>query len=455
MTVTPPRRSPDRPPRIARLLVSTFAAREVRQELLVDLADRYALIVRENAPAARRWYWAQAIRCLTPSFRLKVGSRRRLEPKPTWTQLFGGALQDSRFAARSLSKRPGFFGTAVLTLGVGIGATTAIFSVVNGVLLRPLPYPDADRLVNVWQVNHDWFDSPNAGLRTWANSFPLSMPVLKDWEELSPVFQSVGVYDDRRFTMSEGEHPETVFGTHVTSGVWSALGVAPLMGRLFTPADDEVGASPVAVLGNGFWNTKLGGDPSVVGETIRLNQTNYTIVGVMPPRFYFPSSGNSSVWTSFSDEEKADDRDSQFLFAIARLMPEITIARAQSEMELVTERLVETRGHNPDHGVRVVSRIREVVGDVQLILLVLLGSVGVVLLIACANIANMLLVRATERRRELAIRSAMGAWRGRLLRQVLSESLLLAVVGGGGGRGVRGGDVQATSVTAPLRNPPR
>jgi len=407
-----------------------FANRAVRDELRADLADRFMQMARQDIGAAKRWYWTQALRCLSPSFSVKIKTRGRMVPQSTWAHFVSGSLQDVVLAARSLRKRPAFLATAVLTLGVGIGATTSIFSVVNGVLLRPLPYPEADRLVNVWQVNRDWLTSPNPGLRSWASSFPLSMPVLKDWEELSPVFQSVGVYDDRRFTLSEGEHPETVYGTHVTSGVWRALGVAPVMGRLFTPADDEIGAPPVAVLGNDFWITRFGSDPAVVGTTIRLNQIDYTIVGVMPPEFYFPSSGNSSIWTSFTEEEKAEGRDSQFLVTIARLRPDVTIAQAQSEMEILTERLVESRGHNPDHGVRIVPRIQEVVGDVQLILLVLLGSVGVVLLISCANIASMLLVRATERRRELAIRSAMGAWRGRLLRQVINESLLLSVVGG-------------------------
>ena len=425
-----PQRSPDRPPLFARVLVSLFAARAVREAVVADLAERYARMVCQDTTVARRWYWAQALSCLSPSFRLKKRSRRKPTTRLARTQLVGGVLQDLRFAARTLMKRPGFFVTAVLTLGIGIGATTAIFSVVNGVLLRPLPYPNAERLVNVWQVNTAWFDSPNPGLRTWADEFPLSMPVLHDWEELSPVFQSLGAYDDRPFILSEGDRPARIYGTHVTSGVLRALGVAPFLGRLFTPADDEVGALPVAVLSHGFWEQRFGGDPSVAGTTLRLSEVSYVIVGVMPPGFYFPSTGNSSVWTTFPDEQKAEGRDHQFLYAIARLKPETTIAQAQREMELATERMVEVRGHDEDLGVRLVPRIRQVVGDVQLILFVLSGAVGVVLLIACVNIANMLLVRATERRRELAIRAAMGAWRGRLLRQLLSESLVLSMIGG-------------------------
>ena len=169
----------ERPPLLARLLVSVFANAEVRDAISDDLADRYQQMVRENAVAARRWYWRQALACLLPTARLRLARPRR-HPRIGRRLVVGGILQDLRFAVRTLAKRPGFTGTAVLTLGIGVGATTAIFSVVNGVLLRPLPYPDAERLVNVWQVNHDWFESPNQGLRSWASSFPLSMPVLRD-----------------------------------------------------------------------------------------------------------------------------------------------------------------------------------------------------------------------------------------------------------------------------------
>jgi putative ABC transport system permease protein len=326
-------------------------------------------------------------------------------------------------------KQPGLAVTAVLTLGIGIGATTAIFSVVNGVLLRPLPYPEPDRLVNVWQVNKSWFDSPNLSLRSWADEFPASMPTFHDWEDLNSVFENVGAYDDRSYTLLEGDRPEHLYGTRVTSGVWRALGVAPLLGRTFGPEDDAIGAAPAAMLNHGFWQRRFGSDSSVVGRTIHLNETAYTVVGVMPEGFYFPSDGYS-LWTTFDEESKATDRSTQYLFAIARLEPDISLARAQREMEILTERLVESHSHNPDFGVRLVPRMRQVVGDVQLILLVLLGAVAAVLLIACVNIANMLLVRATDRSRELAIRSALGAWRGRLVRQLLSESLVLGVLGG-------------------------
>jgi putative ABC transport system permease protein len=414
---------------LALFIVTLFAARGVRDAIQGDLAERFTQMARDNVAAARRWYWYQAIRCLSPSHRWAVALPRRSLPELVRQAFLGGSLQDLRYAARGLRARPGFSVTAVLTLGIGIGATTAIFSVVNGVLLRPLPYAEPDRLVNVWQVNEGWFNSPNVGLRTWANSFPVSMPVLRDWEELNPVFQSVGVYDDRTYTLLQGDRPEQVFGVRVSSGVWQALGVPPLFGRTLVPDDDEVGAQPVAVLSYEFWDSRFGGDQSAVGATIRLGQESYTVVGVMPRGFYFPSAGYR-VWTTFDDEDKSQPRDTQFMQAIARLKPGITVEHAQREMESITAIMVEARGHEEQHGVRIVPRIREVVGDVQLILLVLTGAVGVVLLIACANIANMLLVRAIERRRELAIRSVLGARRSRLLRQLMSESLVLSTVGG-------------------------
>lgn len=429
---TTPRRIA-RPPLIGRFIVSVFAAREVRESVQEDLATRFSQLAQRNIRGARRWYWIQSIQCLRPTFHITARSAGRTPSRKHVRHLMSGMAREWRHAARGLTRRPGFTLAALLTLGIGIGATTSIFSVVNGVLLRPLPYPEQDRLVNVWQVNYDWFDSPNPGLRSWANSFPLSMPVWRDWEELSPVFEDVGVYDDRRYLMSADDRPESVFGTRMTSGVWRSLAVQPLLGRYFNPDDDEIGALPVAVLGYGFWKSRFGGDPDILGRTVRLSETIYTVVGVMPPGFYFPNSGSSSLWTTFDDEEKSDNRQSQFLNAVARLTVGVSIPQAQREMELLTARLVESRGHNEDHGVRIVSRSEEVIGGVRSVLLVLFGAVGVVLLIVCANIANMLLVRSTERRRELAIRSALGAWRGRLVSQMLSEGLLLSVLGGAAG----------------------
>ena len=191
------------PPRLAWLIVTWFSAHGVRDAVRVDMEDRFTQMAVRDLGSARRWYWGQALRCLNPFHRLNIRSRQLQRLRVSRGSLFTGFTQDLRYGLRGLVQQPGFTITAVLTLGVGIGATTAIFSVVNGVLLRPLPYHEPERLVNVWQVNTDWFDSPNLALRSWANEFPLSQPTFRDWEELNPVFQSIGAYSDRTYTLAD------------------------------------------------------------------------------------------------------------------------------------------------------------------------------------------------------------------------------------------------------------
>jgi len=320
-----------RPPRLAELLVSWVATRDARDVILGDLAERYTHLAQADVRSANHWYWRQAVQCLNPLHRFAVQPRRtaRTEFRPRTE--FVGILQDLRYGARGLTRRVGFTVIAVVTLGIGIGATTSIFSIVNGVLLRPLPYPEADRLVNVWQVNSAWFDSPNLSLRSWADEFPASMPTFNDWEELNQVFLHIGAYDDRTTTLSGGDRPERVYTTRVSSGVWGALGVPPLVGRTFVAQDDEFGVAPLAVLSYGFWQRRFAGDRSIVGATIRLGETPHRVVGVMPEGFYFPSTGHD-LWTTFDDESKASGRATQYLTAIARLKPGITLAGAQREM---------------------------------------------------------------------------------------------------------------------------
>ncbi|MCH7563900.1 MAG: ABC transporter permease [Gemmatimonadetes bacterium] len=335
---------------------------------------------------------------------------------------------DLRHASRGLRRRPMVSAVVVTTLALAVGVSTAIFSVVNGVLLRPLPYPEPDELVQLWQTNEDWLESPSAVLRSFAMRFPLSVPVRRDWERMSPVFEDVGGYMGARFVATGGDRPERIPGQRVTSGLFRALGVEPLLGRALLPEEDEVGSGLVAVLSYEYWQSRFAGDAGVVGRTVILDEAPYSIVGVMPREFYFPTEGDR-VWTNLTDEQKQRSRSNQSMSGVARLKPGVTMETAEREMQAVTARIQEAY---PDEqgsfGFRMTSRVAEVVGAVRPMLLLLLGSVGLVLLIACANVANLLFVAGLTRRKELAVKAALGAGARRLIRSLLVESALLAAV---------------------------
>ena len=416
--------------RLASLQLSPEREAEIIEELSQHLDDEFERAVSHGATEAEA---RQAVLTelkesdpLAPSLK-RVERRVQQNPIVMGTErkrnMFADLSQDVRYGVRMLLKNPAFTAIAVLALALGIGANSAIFSVVNTLLLRPLPYKNPDQLVVIWE---------NATHLGFPKNTPSAANFL-DWQKQSTVFAGMGAFAQRSFNLTGVGEPERLDGRRVSANLFDLLGVKPILGRNFVPDEDKPGTK-VALLNETLWKRRFGSDPGVIGRSLSLNGEPYTVVGVLPSSVRLPAFGNwrDQVWVplAFSAEEAAS-RGNHYLEVIGRMKPGVTVAKARAEMETIAARLAQ---QYPEDNVRIGAVVNplheEIVGNMKPALLILLGAVAFVLLIACANVANLLLARAAARHKEIALRLALGADRARLTKQLLVESVMLSMLGG-------------------------
>ena len=427
-------------PRLSRVVLRLLVPSRLRDEVEGDLVERYAEVQRTSGRrAARRWLRWQLL-ALRPwglrKSRFAAGNSGHVNNGGGVMRggygggmMRGGWGMDLRHALRAIRLRPGASLTVVVTVALAVGATTSVYSVVDGVLLRPLPYPESDRLARVWQTRNSLLDNPNAAFRAAASRYAVSIPTFNDWTEANTGFQSIGAYHNSEYVYQGVDGPVLLDGQMVTSGYFEALQISPLVGRTLLPPDDEIGAPRVIVLSERLWEQRFA-RADVLGTTMSLDDVPHVVVGVMPAQFGALDRA-VTFWTPFTDADKQEERRTNYLGVVGRLANGLSLDDAAERLAVVQARLAEM--YPDDHrgiGSRVEGLLDSVIGDVRATLWFLLGAVSLVLMVATLNITNILSVLGLSRRRELAVRAALGAGSGRLMRGLFVESAVLASMGG-------------------------